>query len=299
MTIKNVAIIGANGRLGPSVLKAFLSPGSFNVTVLSRKSSKSRYPEIVNVVTISDEPSDEEWTRVLESQDAVVVTTAGSNSDLQIRMADAAAKAGVKRFIPADFGSCDSTNSRALELNPLYSEKQRVLSHLKQLASSSGLTWTSLVCGHFFDYGMKSGLLKFDLKARKAVIFDDGDRKWSATNLDTIGTATVRVMQREDETRNRMLYIQSVCTTQNDILRSLKQSTGKDWQVEHIASEEYIKQAKAEVDKNPDDYDVMDDLVAILGMLDTNWEQRKDFANPLLGLENENLDKVIERIVQE
>src|SRR2546423_3730857 len=172
MAIKKVTLVGANGKLGPAILHALLSAGTFTVTVLSRTSSKSTYPPSVHVARVSDDLPDDELVQVLRGQDAIVVVFAGSNSDLQIRLADAAARAGVQRFIPADFGSCDSSSARALELVPLYQAKQKVRQHLEQLASggsqsSSRLSWTSLVCSHFFDYGLKSGLLQFDIESRK------------------------------------------------------------------------------------------------------------------------------------
>ncbi|MCJ1433496.1 hypothetical protein MMC27_002858 [Xylographa pallens] len=297
MAIRKVALIGANGSLGPSILHALLNANVFTVTVLSRASSKSTYPDSIHVTTISDEPSNEELVHILRGQDALVIAIAGSNSDLQIRLADAAAQAGVKRLIPADFGSCDSSSPRALELVPLYRAKQKVRQHLQQLASSSDLSWTSLVCGHFFDYGLKSGLLQFNLKERKVRIFDGGNIKWSTTTLDTIGTAVVRILQNEAETKNRMLYIQSLCTTQNEVLRLLENITGQTWHVEHITSEEFINKIKQEHGGELDNAEATEDLVSVVGIVDANWEGQDDFANPLLGLKGEDLDQVIRQTI--
>jgi putative NADH-flavin reductase len=297
MTIKNVALIGANGTLGPSILRALVSATSFNITVLSRKSSKSTYPSSIHEIRISDSLPIEELTTALLRQDAIIATFAGANDDLQIRLADAAAAAGVKRFIPADFGSCDSSSPRALELMPLYVAKTKVREHLQELASDGKLTWTSLVCGHFFDFGLETGLLSFNVKGRKVKIFDDGEIRWSATTLATIGTAVVRVLQKEEETRNRMLYIQSFCVTQNEVLRSLMKMTGKDWQIERVSSDGFIKEIKKETDRNPKNDEARKALVGVVGILESNWEGKKDFANSLLGLENEDLDQVVKEVV--
>jgi putative NADH-flavin reductase len=300
MAIKKVTLVGANGKLGPAILHALLSAGTFTVTVLSRTSSKSTYPPSVHIARVSDDLPDDELVQVLRGQDAVVVVFAGSNSDLQIRLADAAARAGVQRFIPADFGSCDSSSARALELVPLYRAKQKVRQHLEQLASdssqlSSRLSWTSLVCGHFFDYGLKSGLLLFDVEARKARILDGGEINWSATTIETIATAVMRVLQKEDETKNRMLYIQSFCVTQNEVLKSLECVTGRSWQVENVDSEEYIREARVRLDqRNPK---AQEDLVSALGIVDANWEGKGDFANSLLGLKTEDLDQVVRKVI--
>jgi putative NADH-flavin reductase len=300
MVIEKVTLVGANGKLGPAILHALLSAGTFTVTILSRASSKSTYPPSVHVVRASDDLPEDELVEALRGQDAMIVTFAGSNSELQIRLADAAARAGVQRFIPADFGSCDSSSARALELVPLYSAKQRVRQHLEQLASGSSqlpscMSWTSLVCGHFFDYGLKSGLLQFDIEARKVCIFDGGEIKWSATTIETIAQAVVRVLQKEDETKNRMLYIQSFCVTQNEVLKSLERITSWSWKVEHVDSEEYIREARVRLDQK--DPKAVENLVSALGIVDANWEGRDDFANSLLGLKTEDLDQVVRKVI--
>ena len=155
------------------------------------------------------------------------------------------------------------------------------------------------MCGHFFDFGLKSGLLQFDIGARKARILDGGDTKWSATTLNMVTTAIVRVLQQgEDETRNRMLYIQSFCVMQNEVLRALERATGgQRWQVEHMDSEEFIREVKGKADRDPSDAEARQDLISVLGIVDANWEGKEDFANPLLGLEGENLDQVVKGVI--
>ncbi|KAG0651360.1 hypothetical protein D0Z07_2175 [Hyphodiscus hymeniophilus] len=299
MPLQKVILVGANGKLGPALLDAFFVAKTYAITVLSRHSSTSKYPDSVRVVYVSDDPDTEELARALQGQDAVVVAFAGTLSGLQIRLADAAVQAGVKRFIPADYGSCDSSSPRALKLMPLYGEKKKVREHLQQLASSSGLSWTSLICGHFFDYGLKSGLLQVDLKLRKAKIFDGGEIRWSTTTVGTIALAVVRILQKEEETKNRLLYIQSVCITQNELVQSLERNSGQEWQVEHINSDEFIKEVKAVVDKDPSYREGRENLVSVVGILDANWEGKADFANSLLGLDEEHLDPLVKNILAE
>ena len=299
MALNKVVLVGANGTLGPAILNALVTAKTFRVTVLSRQSSTSKYPDTVNVVHISDDPDTEELVHALQGHDAVVLAFDGSLSALQIRFADAAVQAGVKRFIPADYGSCDSNSPRVLELMPLYREKKKVREHLQKLASSSKLSWTSLICGHFFDYGLKCGLLQVDIKSHKAKIFDDGEVRWSATTLDTIALAVVRILQKADETKNRLLYIQSLCVTQNEVLKALERNSGQAWQVEYLKSDEYIRELKAEVDLDPGNQEGRVNLVSVVGIVDANWEGMDDFANPLLGLGEENLDALVKDVLLE
>ena len=299
MAIEKVVLVGANGKLGPWILNALLAANEFKVTVLSRKSSKSKYPESISIAHVSDDFPNEELVEVLRGNDAVVVAFAGSGSDVQIRLADAAAQSGIKTFIPADFGSCDSSSPRALELIQLYTEKKVVREHLQQLSTKTNMSWTSIVCGHFFDYGLQSGLLSFDLQQRKARRFDDGKVKWSTTTLATIAMAVIRVLQKTQETKNRMLYIQSFCVSQNQILTSLEIATSEKWNVEEVDSNDFIRRRKDSAMKDENDAEAIEDLVSVVGIIDSNWEVNGRLDNSLLDLQEENLDGVIIKVLQD
>ena len=135
MTIRNVAIIGANGRLGPAVFEALLGSQIFNVSVLSRSSSTSTYPSNVHLIKIPDDGGDEATlARALEGQNALLVTMSSSDPAYIGRLANAAAQAGIQRFIPPDFGSVDSMDEKSLELVPLYRKKGIVREQLRDIA---------------------------------------------------------------------------------------------------------------------------------------------------------------------
>ncbi|KAG9714714.1 hypothetical protein KCU73_g16135, partial [Aureobasidium melanogenum] len=46
------------------------------------------------------------------------------------------------------------------------------------------------------------------------------------------------------------------------------------------------------------DKSAVEDLVWVLGTLEADWEARDGYANDLLGLQQENLDDVVARIVK-
>lgn len=143
-------------------------------------------------------------------------------------------------------------------------------------------------------------------------ILDDGNTTWSASTLDQIALATVGVLQRPEETRNRMLYIQSFCVSQNEVLRAFERATSsssgsssgdgndeggeKKWKVTKLDSKVYREEKVKKRDEG--DKQAIEDLVWLLGALDANWEDRKDFAMKDLGLENEDLDEVVRKIVE-
>lgn len=64
-------------------------------------------------------------------------------------MIDAAVDAGIKRFIPSDYGSV-AENPEATALDPRKGDCENVVEYLRS-KESYGLTWTAVITGLFFD----------------------------------------------------------------------------------------------------------------------------------------------------
>lgn len=311
MSIVNVALVGATGYLGSEILNALLAEGTFTVTALQRASSSSQLPQNAHlkITTITDDPSLADLTTLFTGQDAVIICYRARDAAAQIKFGQAAFQSGtVKRFIPADFGSCDSNGQRERELVKLFDRKVAIRASLQQLAEESAraggaFTWTSLVNGHFFDWGLREDFLHFDLPHRKVDMIDDGNVKSSQATLGQIAKATVRILQRPEATKNKMLFIQSFCVSQNEILASLEKAMArggkerKEWEITRYDSEDFIKEKKALADAG--DSQAIEDLVFVLGAIDGNWEGKPDFAMEMLGLEEEDLDEVVQKVVDE
>lgn len=292
MAAKHIALVGADGTLGPALLDALVSSGKFTVTVLKRTSSNSRsgYPSSVRVTRISDNFPHDELVSALKGKDALVFSARGL-ADLEMRLADAAVEAGVKQFVPGDFGSCDSQDERARQAAPLYERKTAVRNYLEQLAAGhDGFAWTSLVCGHFFD---DMDLLHIDLKTRTMGVLDDGETRFSTSTLKQVGSALAKILEKgvTDETRNKILYVQSFLVTQNQVLAAFERATGQAWKVERFESSKFLEEEKAK----GNDHHATENIVWILGTRYANWEGKEGFAHQFLGLSEENLDEVVAR----
>jgi len=296
-SIRNVAVIGANGTLGPHVLAALLAAGAFTVTVLSRASSRSQYSAPIRVVTVPDGLDTASLTRALTGQDALVVTLAGTRTAEAMRLADACLAAGVRRFVPPDFGSCDSAEAATRALLPLYAGKARVRAHVAALAdrSAGALSWTSLVTGHFFDYGLEHELLRFDVRRRTADLLDGGAARWSATNLHAVGLAVVAILQRPERTANRLLYIQSFNVSQRDVLAALERETGDAFEVTHSSAERVIGANRERAEAG--DARAVEQIVSAHGLVAANWELTRTLSNEMLELPTESLEDTIRRVV--
>ena len=103
-------------------------------------------------------------TSVLSSvhTDAVVSTLSGPALGApQIALIDAAKAAGVKRFLPSEFGS-DTTNEKLVELIELFKGKKQIADHLKT-KEGDGFEWTSLVTGPFLDWVRYGSIFRLSL----------------------------------------------------------------------------------------------------------------------------------------
>ncbi|KAF4774655.1 NmrA-like family protein [Colletotrichum scovillei] len=301
MAPKSVLLVGANGTLGAKILDSLVAAKSFKLSALKRAGSKSTiaYPaDQVQVIEIDNDLSYEGLKKAFTGQEVVIVSFRLRDLDQHLRIAEAASAAGVKHFMPADFGSIDADNPRARELIPLYRWKRAVRQKAQELADKNpDFAWTGIVCGHFFDWGVKEGFLHAYLDTKKIDVIDGGDIKASVATLPRVGEAVVRILNLgvTEVTKNKTLFIQSFCITQNELLQSLEKATGAKWTVNKVKSESFIAEHKVKADAG--DAEAIEDLVFAVGQLDANWTKRDDFAMKSLGLEDEDLDTVIADVV--
>ena len=326
--IQKVTIIGAHGNLGSVILTSLLEANTqatpntqFTITALIRSPSPSSsnsnpkpLPPGVTPLQIPDGFPLPDLTSALRSQDAVVVCFPLADVDAHLRIAEASHAAGVRRVIPADFGSVDSRGSYARELVRIFDRKVKVREFLEGLSSSSlplfpgeregeeeprnDFGFTSLVTGHFYDWGLRNGFLHFWPDEKRAEILGDGERRSSLSTLRRVGEAVVGILQADEETyrtqmKGRVLMVQSFCVSQNEVLTVLERVTGQKWDVRYEDLEGFIKWHKELADGGRKES--IEDLVFALGVVDGNWEEKEDFAMGLFGFADEDLETETKR----
>ena len=235
--------------------------------------------------------------------DAVAVGFPLQDVDQHLRLLEAAYAAGVKRYIPADWGSCDAADEHVKSKLNIYKNKNIVREKCEELAArapSEGkpFTWTGIICGHFFDFGLTSGLLHFDVKKCTVTILDGGDIPASASTMGRIAEACAKVFENPDETKNKSIYVQSFNPTQNELLAALEKITGKKWTREDVSSKQYMEDIENKLDDPNKDPEAVENIVFVLGQIDADWTKRENFAMKTLGLEDENLEAVLERVIK-
>ncbi|EIN04827.1 NAD(P)-binding protein, partial [Punctularia strigosozonata HHB-11173 SS5] len=271
----------ATGNIGPAVLEQLLL-AKFDVTVLSRSNNPSGLPAGVTVHKV-DYESVESLTAALQGIDAVVSTVASSVLAVQTKIVDAAVAAGVRRFLPSEFGH-DMRHPAARALS-VFAPKARVEEYLQKVAAETNLTYTFVSTGPFLDWGLHAGVLIGSLKERKVEIFDGGRLPFSTTTLATIGRAVVSVLRHPEETKNRTVTLHEAVVSQSKLLEIAKELTpGEEWTVTERKSADLKATADAKIAKGIFDMEVIVSLIKWSMFSDDFENEFKDVDNELLGI---------------
>ncbi|GAA6035822.1 hypothetical protein JCM8097_005723 [Rhodosporidiobolus ruineniae] len=150
--IQSVVLAGA-GNLGSFFLEE-LTKSDFAVTVLSRPSSTSTFPPSVTVkhVDYSDETA---LIEAVKGADAVISTL--SALDSQANLVRAAKKAGIKLFVPSEFGN--PTSKLGPKDHPALYGKTQAQELLKQLELPSIFVFSGPFLDWIFNPTARSALV--------------------------------------------------------------------------------------------------------------------------------------------
>ncbi|KAI0123779.1 hypothetical protein BJ170DRAFT_94808 [Xylariales sp. AK1849] len=236
--IQSVAIAGASGNLGRHVLKALVD-ANFQVTVLTRSKKPEAYDARVKVVEV-DFTSVKSLIAALKGIDALVSTVGHTAMEVQPVLIDAAIAAGVKRFIPSEYGSV--TTSPKVEALPVYDSMFKIKKYLQEKAKTGELTWTVLACGAFLEFVFGSPIL-LDFVNHKATLFDEGDNRISSTSQPNVGRALAGILKNPEATENRIVRVSEVILSQNELLR-IAEGLRPDikWEISKVQASAVLKE---------------------------------------------------------
>jgi len=246
MAYHKVAIVGATGNLGPSIVNALLHH-KFEVTAVTFNNPEDpKYNDLkAKGVKVVHANIDDKATLVhaFHGIDAVVSTVGGPLFAKQNALIDAAIEAGVKRFIPSEFGVSDQ--DPALKDESLLQPKIHTIKHLEEVAKHGKITWTAIATGPFFDWGLQVGFLRFDLKTHEVTLYDEGKPHITFSNLADIGLWVALALQHHEKTENKYLLLGTFFVTQLQILETLEKVSGEKWHIkEHKTTAEAKELAK-------------------------------------------------------
>ncbi|CAH0033939.1 unnamed protein product [Clonostachys rhizophaga] len=297
--IKNAAITGASGNLGKIILDRLNASNKFNVTVFRRIGSSSAFPDNVTVVDI-DLTSVDDLTAALKGQDAFISAVGTLQIPGQRALIDAAIAAGVKRFIPSDFGSnLDNPKTRKL---PVFAKKIEIQEYLIEKAKADSITYSLVYNSAFLDWGLDHGFL-LSHEDGKPKILDGGDRVFSATTLATIGDAVVGILSHPEETKNRAVYVDDAKITQNQLLKIAREATpNKTWEPIQLKVDDLTAQADARLAQGLFDAETFIPYL-FRAIVDPayggNFEKTDNDLLGIKGLTEEQVAEIVKKVVQQ
>mmetsp|Transcript_3311 Transcript_3311/g.5805 ORF Transcript_3311/g.5805 Transcript_3311/m.5805 type:complete len:312 (-) Transcript_3311:48-983(-) len=251
---QTVAVIGATGQVGSPLSKTLLDLGH-TVKVLTRKPlvhDKAEHLEGADVVVLPDMHDKAALVKTLKDVDVLVCAVPGSepviNKSEPIWL-DAAVEAGVKRFVPTEFGL--HTRNADYGDGVIFDWKKKL--HEKIFAT--GIGWTFFYNGGIFDYFLPN--LRF---FEKITTFGDCDLPLQTHEIRDIGRCAAMAVT-DARTLNKCVQMDFNMLTQNQMLALLKQNFpdhtfeytyySKDYIVNAMetAGEEVTAKKGAETDK--------------------------------------------------
>jgi len=253
MVLHHVVVVGATGNLGPSIVNALLERKDYFTSITAVTHSDpldKKFDDIkqkgVKVVhaKFDDKHS---LAEAFKGADAVISTVGGGAFDSQTTIVDAAVEAGVKRFVPSEFG-VDTTDPKFAAV-PIFAAKVAVHKHTEELAKAGKITYTDIITGPFGDWGLRVGFTGFNLQKQEATIWDGGHWLTNYTNVQDIGRFTAAALVHSEISSNKTLRFSSYVATQHQVLQALEKESGKQWTVltrttadsEHKAQEAFEK----------------------------------------------------------
>ncbi|KAL0944473.1 NmrA-like family protein [Colletotrichum truncatum] len=288
---QNVALLG-KGLLGSAILNELVNAG-FTVTVFGRsESSKEGLPSGVKFTTV-DYASIDSLTSALQGQDVVVSTVSKGGLFSQNLVIDASIKAGVKRYIPSDFGGFTTDPKAHRELANVLAPMISTQTYLAEKARSGEIEHTIFSIGAFLDLIVKFPMA-FDYSNKSTRLVDGGRHPWSATSLASIGKAVAGSLKNPEATKNKNLHIHELVVTQAQLYALAKKYSppGTEWKETYLDGEAEFSKAVQAAQEDLNEGTLLGTIVAAL-LSGRYAAEYKQVDNELVGvplLTEEDLD---------
>ncbi|KAL9931766.1 hypothetical protein V8E36_009316 [Tilletia maclaganii] len=235
--LKTFAVLGS-GAVGKPLIEEFLA-AKLPLTILTRDASKpdlQPYKEQGATLKAVDYDSIDSIADALQGIDAFVSALGNQHKpSLPQDLATAAHKAGVKLFVPSEFG-LDYANPRTEPFPPMLYKKLELHKYAEQL----GLPWVAFTNGAFGSW-LFHPAFGYDFKNKTAVVRGDGKAKVSVTDTRDVGLFVVLALTTQPVPApgtGKVYRIEGYETTQADAIAALEKETGSKWTIQTASLEE-------------------------------------------------------------
>jgi hypothetical protein len=206
---------------------------------------------------------------------------------------DAALAAGVKMFIPSEYG-LDSTGARINADFPSWRAKSAVSDYLAELKSQGKIDYALVMVGLFLDWGMEKIIL--DLRGKSIQLWDGGNTPISLTTVGEIAKAVVGVLEGRNGGKVE-LRVKNINISQWRLYELAASVVGKEgWTVTELDTAAAVEKARENLAKGVPDrsYAFLKRAVAD-GTYGSVWKAEEDDSE-VMGLKSFTEDDVLEII---
>ncbi|KAI0034832.1 NAD-P-binding protein [Vararia minispora EC-137] len=258
----NFAVIGA-GNVGKIIAEALLKARSNNsvnqVLVFTRPESASNTSAQSLAaagarIVPADYHSVSSLTAALADTHVVISTLTHTSLGLQIPLAQAAKQAGVRLFVPSEFGiSTDKmTDGPGLV-------KRKIIEQVRE----AGVPTTVFFTGIFADW-IWQPLIGLDVKGGKVSVGGDGNAKLSFTSRLDVARFVVHALTHFEpgQLENKTIRIEAEHVSFNEVFNEYEEKSGTKLEVEYVPVEEL----KVKITENAHDIKSLLHLVWASGM---------------------------------
>lgn len=253
--VQSVLVLGATGNLGRTIVDALLKKkDDYEVTILVREggdsvlcsensSSQNKTTLIESFaskgakVVYGDAANAEEMKKAATGIDTVVSAVGGSiaRDGSEKKVIEAAAAAGVKRFVPAQFTS-DYTQLPDDRKGYMYQLQASIVKAIQD----AGMEFTVVITQAWYQYAIHP-LCGLDLKNEEITLIEGGNQKVSTMDMRDVGPFLAEILL-DDYARNRYIRLEGSTLTRRQIKTVIEQATGKKMKTKEVNMEQWLKQ---------------------------------------------------------
>jgi uncharacterized protein YbjT (DUF2867 family) len=233
--MKKILIAGATGNLGPHLVKELTLQGH-RVNALIRPETMKNDQKMcllreAGVHIIEGDLNDPaSLAKACEGQEVVISAVGAGQIMLQVELAKAAKTAGVKRFIPSEFGV--DPFAASLDSCDLFNLKAAAQKQIRDI----GIPLTPIYTNGFMEFWATGlGQLGPTSPPAKVQLFSDGTKDAYMVALPDIARY-VNAIVEDPSTVNRDISICAVKTNQLDLINTWEQISGKKVVIQSVSS---------------------------------------------------------------
>ncbi|KAL2209746.1 hypothetical protein CC79DRAFT_1340510 [Sarocladium strictum] len=252
------------------------------------------WPSLADPSGVKDLPSGAKATKVdysshdslveaLRGKDVAIATFSSAAMLDQKAIVEACIEAGVRRCVPADWGSV-TTDPKARSLPTNYPVVQ-VQDLLEEMANKGLIEFTIFSVGAFLDFLLDFPFI-LDIKTWSIRIFDQGERPFSTSSLSSIGKAVAGALKSTETTKNRNLLIHDTVLTQAKVLAIAKKysSPTVGWTETRVDAQQELERSLENVKKDPTNFQVIFPLLQAVVLSGKYRAAYPEVDNELVGL---------------